>query len=133
MNPAKDGCGIIWYSPLIPMQPERVREFVEMVKRVCIEHSIDPLITLTSLSDKVFDSTIPLLFERADPEAAARANNCYRALYAEGKKLGLLPYRIGVNCMDLAGNGETSFWKTARKIKFALDPDNIIAPGRYEL
>ena len=133
MDPAQDGCGIIWYSPLIPMQPQKVREFVEMVKSTCIAHGIDPLITLTSLSDKVFDSTIPLLFERSDEEATRRADKCYRALFEEGKKIGVLPYRMGINHMDLIGNKESSFWKTVQKIKTAIDPNNVIAPGRYEL
>lgn len=133
MDPAKDGCGIVWYSPLVPMKPALVRDYVEMVKRVCIAHQVDPLITLTSLSDKLFDSTVPLLFERQDPDAIERVQLCYQALYDEGKKLGMLPYRMGVQCMDLLGTSGSSYWQTAQKIKSVIDPNQIIAPGRYEV
>ena len=133
MNPAQDGCGVLWYSPLVPMQPQQVRKYCEMIKRVCIKHGLDPLITLTSLSDKVFDSTIPLLFERNDPEAVKRASTCYRELFEEGKKMGMIPYRMSIHCMDLIGDPQSSYWQVVRKIKQTFDPNNIIAPGRYQI
>jgi len=131
MNPGKDGCGLIWYSPLVPMRPERVRVYVEMVKRICIEHGIDPLITLTSLSDRCFDSTVPLLFDRGNQEAAGRAQCCYDALFNAGQKEGFLPYRVGVQSMHLITRHDSSYWSLVTKLKNAIDPENIIAPGRY--
>ncbi len=131
MNPAKDGCGLIWYSPLVAMKPERVRVYVEMVKRICIEHGIDPLITLTSLTDRCFDSTVPLLFDRGNQEEAGRAQNCYDALFNAGKEEGFLPYRVGVQSMHLITRYDGSYWNLVTTLKRAIDPDNIIAPGRY--
>jgi 4-cresol dehydrogenase (hydroxylating) len=131
MNPAKDGCGLIWYAPLVPMKPERVRVFVEMVKKVCLEHRINPLITLTSLSDRCFDSTIPLLFDRANKQEAEKAQDCYEALFEAGKKEGFLPYRVGVQSMHLITDHECAYWNLVSKLKSAIDPENIIAPSRY--
>lgn len=133
MNPAKDGCGLIWYSPLVPMKSESVRKYVEMVKKTCIEHDIDPLITLTSLSDRCFDSTVPLLFDRENSEATKRAQACYDALFAEGKKEGFLPYRVGVQSMHLIAKENSSYWQLAKILKHAVDPENIISPKRYSL
>lgn len=64
MRPDQDDCGLIWYSPLVPMQAEKVTEFTTMVTSICIKHQIEPLITLTSFSDRSFDSTIPILFKK---------------------------------------------------------------------
>lgn len=130
-NPANDGCGLIWYSPLVPMKPERVRVYNEMVKRVCTEYGIDPLITLTSLSERCFDSTVPLLFVRGDREAARRAQACYDALFEAGKKEGFIPYRVGVQSMRLITSEASSYWRLATQLKRVIDPKNIIAPGRY--
>ena len=131
MNPARDGCGLVWYSPLVPMNPERVRRYVDMVDRVCTEHGIEPLITLTSLSDRCFDSTVPLLFDRSSPDEAKRADRCYRALLSAGQELGCVPYRSGVQTMELFTGVDSSFWRLVRTLKGAVDPDNLIAPGRY--
>jgi 4-cresol dehydrogenase (hydroxylating) len=131
MNPARDGCGLVWYSPLVPMQPKRVRDYVDMVDRVCTEHGIEPLITLTSLSDRCFDSTVPLLFDRGSPESAERADTCYKALLRAGQALGCVPYRSGVQNMDLFTGVDSSHWRLVRQLKAAVDPDGLIAPGRY--
>jgi len=130
-NPARDGCGLLWYAPLVPMAPESVLRFVEMVNRICPRYGIEPLITLTSLSPRCFDSTIPILFDRADPSAAAQANACYEALFAEGRKAGFLPYRMGIKHMRLIIGKDSPYWQLVKKIKLSVDPLNIISPGRY--
>jgi 4-cresol dehydrogenase (hydroxylating) len=131
MDPARDGCGLIWYPPLIPMQPERVRVYVNMVERVCTAHRIEPLITLSSLSDRCFDSSVPLLFRRSDPSETESAQACYRALLEAGRAEGFLPYRIAIDAMDWLIQPQTPFWQLVGKIKSAFDPIGIIAPGRY--
>lgn len=131
MDPARDGCGLIWYPPLIPMQPKRARVYVDMVERICMAHRIEPLITLTSLSDRCFDSSVPLLFRRDDPAETASAQACYRALLEAGRQEGFVPYRMAVDAMDWMIRPQTPFWDIVGKIKYALDPNGIIAPGRY--
>lgn len=127
-NPANDECGLIWYSPLVVMKPVKVREYVEMVKEICLKNNIDPLITLTSISDKIFDSTVPILFGN---DYEQNAKTCYYELYDEGVKKGFVPYRVGIDHMNKAIDEESSFWKLARDIKEKIDPKNIISPGRY--
>ncbi|MFH1314758.1 MAG: FAD-binding oxidoreductase [Candidatus Eisenbacteria bacterium] len=131
MNPATDGCGIIWYSPLIPMKPDLVRRYVDTVKSICIKHRMEPLITLTSLSHRCFDSTVPLLFDREDPDETRRAKACYRALFETGRQQGFVPYRVGIDHMHLITQAGTTYWDLVSKIKRVIDPDSIIAPGRY--
>jgi len=131
MDPARDGCGLIWYPPLIPMRPERVRVYVDMIERICTAHRIEPLITLTSLSDRCFDSSVPLLFHRDDPAETASAQACYRALLDAGRAEGFLPYRMAVDAMDWVIRPDTPFWQLVGKIKSVFDPNGIIAPGRY--
>ncbi|CAD6873561.1 FAD-binding oxidoreductase [Methylomonas fluvii] len=132
MNPDKDGCGLIWYSPLLPMKPDLTREYVEMVKSICIKHRIEPLITLTSISDRCWDSTIPILFDRQDADEVARAQACYHELLDTGRKHGFVPYRLGIQSMELPAK-ENAVPDVLRSLKQAVDPNNIIAPGRYGL
>ncbi|MCX5753163.1 MAG: FAD-binding oxidoreductase [Candidatus Krumholzibacteria bacterium] len=131
MNPARDGCGVIWYSPLVPMKPEKARAYVDMVYRVCAEHRIEPLITLTSLSHRCFDSTVPILFDPRHADDTARAKKCYEALFEAGKELGVLPYRVGIDHMGLIVRPDSTYWKLVARLKEAIDPGGIIAPGRY--
>lgn len=131
MNPARDGCGLIWYAPLVPMRPEAVRRHVRNVERICPQFGINPLITLTTANARCFDSTVPLLFDRSDPEAVQRANACYDALLAAGRADGFLPYRLNVDAMGLLSNADSVYASIATRLKESLDPDHVIAPGRY--
>jgi hypothetical protein len=131
LDPAADGCGLIWYSPLVPMRPDRVSRYISIVDEVCAAHGIEPLITLTTLSDRCFDSSVPLLFDRQDSDQSARARSCYRALLEAGRHEGFLPYRMNVDAMDWITSRDAPYWDTVAAIKTAIDPAGIIAPGRY--
>jgi 4-cresol dehydrogenase (hydroxylating) flavoprotein subunit len=131
LNPARDGCGLMWFSPLVVMKPDRVRAYVEMVKRTCAEHGIDPLITLTSLSERCFDSTMPLLFDRSKKECVARAQACFEALNRNGLSAGFLPYRVGINQQKRMAASDETCWDLVRTLKKSVDPHSLLAPGRF--
>ncbi len=131
LSPAEDGAGLLWYAPLVPMQPEAVAAYRGMVERVCTAHGIEPLVTFTSLSARCFDSTVPILFDPKEPGARERAHACFEALFAEGKALGFVPYRLNVEAQRSAIDYDSTYWKLVGRIKQAMDPDNLIAPGRY--
>ncbi len=131
IDPARDGCGLLWYPPLVPIDPATVRAFVGMAKRVCAAHGMEAPITLTSQSERCFDSTVPILFRRDDPDSAARADACWRSLFDEGRRLGLLPYRVGSGQMDGVVDPTLPYWRTVAALRSALDPASIVSPGRY--
>ncbi|WP_148863847.1 FAD-binding oxidoreductase [Marinobacter fonticola] len=130
-DPARDGCGLIWFAPLVPIRAQDVRRYVDMIESICPQHGVNPLITLTTVNDRCFDSTVPLLFDRTDAEATVRANACYQALYEAGKKEGFLPYRLNIDAMDTLNAQGSVFTRLARQLKAAVDPNLILAPGRY--
>jgi hypothetical protein len=130
LNPARDGCGLLWYAPLVPMKGETVARTVDMVRRVCKDHAIEPLITLTSMSDRCFDVTVPILFPQHVANRSAEAHRCYRQLFCTGREIGIAPYRIGIEAMTMLLE-PSPFWRMVSTIKQALDPHQIIAPGRY--
>lgn len=131
MDPARDGCGLIWYAPLVPMRRDDVRNYVDMVTRVAIKHRLEPLITFTSISDKLFDSTVPLIFRRNQPADVAAATACYKELLVEGRAIGCFPYRVGVDTMKTLAASLDASGTFHAKLRGAIDPAGIVAPGRY--
>jgi hypothetical protein len=130
-DPARDGCGLLWYAPLVPMRPARVRAYVDMVHHVTQRHGLEPLITLTSLNDRIFDSTVPLLFERQQAAAADAAQSCLRALLEEGRAQGWFPYRVGVDNMAWLTALQTDALAFHTRLQHSVDPQGLLAPGRY--
>lgn len=131
-NPAHDGCGLLWYAPIVAMTGTRAREFVDMARAICLEHGFDASITLSSLSERCFDCTLPILFDRHDPADCARADACWRALYHAGLARGFRPYRVHARYAQLLASEATPFWTAVDTIKRALDPDDLVSPGRWQ-
>jgi hypothetical protein len=130
-DPARDGSGLIWYAPLVPMRPSTMRAYVKMVHEVTARHGIEPLITFTTLSDKLVDSTVPIVFKRDDPKAVAAAKACYAELVQTGRAAGYFPYRVGIGGMQtVVGLQDTARTFHAR-LHDCLDPNGILSPGRY--
>jgi 4-cresol dehydrogenase (hydroxylating) flavoprotein subunit len=132
LNPAADGCGLLWYAPLVPMRSEAMRRFIGHVRAICPKYGIEPMITFTSLKHDTVDSTIPIVFNLADPDAVVQAKACLAELVSEGLKQGWVPYRLNLAQQAALLSAEQPFWQITGKIKQALDPDNIISPGRYQ-
>lgn len=129
-DPARDGCGLLWYAPIVPIEGNAARRYIEMVSKICNAHGFAAPITFSTLSASAFDSTVPLLFPR-DRENSDRALACLRALIAEGRRLGFPPYRFHSGLMDEATAGNDAYWQMAEKVQSAIDPDGLISPGRY--
>lgn len=130
LNPARDRCGLLWYAPLIPTKPSSMLSFIELVRETCQQYNIEPMITFTNFNKYCTDSTIPIVFDINNREAKEDAKACLSALYEKGLKLGFIPYRLNIEQQE---NIDTSkaFWSTSNKIAHALDPNNILGPGRY--
>lgn len=131
LNPAKDNCGLLWYAPLVPITQEKVREFVSMVRSICLKHNIEPLITMTALQHDCIDSTVPLLFDRSDNAAVKAAKACLDELFTTGCQLGFVPYRLNIEQQNTRLDPQSPHWSLVSKIKHVMDPHNILAPGRY--
>ncbi len=130
-NPAHDGCGLLWYAPLVPMRPSSVRAYVDMVCQVTQRHAMEPLITLTSVNDRLFDSTIPLLFDKHQPQAANVARDCYAELLHTGRSHGWFPYRVGIESMALLNDLQSNSKAFTHRLRSSLDPHALLSPGRY--
>lgn len=131
LNPAHDGCGLLWYAPIVPLRRGIVGEFIEFAERTCRKHGVIAAITFTTLSTRCYASTIPLLFDRKNPDAERHAVLCFEELYEQGLARGFVPYRIGSQFMPVLARYQSRFGPLVQTVKSALDPTLVLAPGRY--
>jgi FAD/FMN-containing dehydrogenase len=132
-HPAKDNCGVLWYAPIIPAKAESITHFLQKdVTEILYSYGFDSLLAVSLRNANIFTSTIPILFNKQDAEAANRAKACYRSLVEAGLQRGYPPYRLGIDYMDLlhtpSNNSENS---TTQQLRKTFDPNKILAPGRY--
>jgi 4-cresol dehydrogenase (hydroxylating) len=55
-------------------------------------------------------------------------NEIMKTLRAEGYS----PYRLGIQSMKLFASKDKVVQKLIRRIKHAIDPNNVLAPGHYD-
>lgn len=72
-----------------------------------------------------------LAYEAADADAQERVLACHDALVDWAVFTGHLPYRLSTRAMSIAHEHPSTQTEVLRRIKRALDPHGIIAPGRY--
>ncbi len=132
LDPARDRCGLMWLSPVLPMTGKAALEFHSCIEPVYQAHGFHPLITLSTINERALGAVMTVAYDKEDPGDTERARDCYRALWDALAAAGFMPYRAGVQSMADLGRYSTGYWQITRRIKSALDPDGIIAPGRYD-
>lgn len=123
----QDGCGLIWFAPLIPMKTGAVADYLTIVEQYMAQYQLDRAITLTSLSERCFDSATAILFDANNPSEVSKAQRCYQALFEACQAKGMLPYRIP-NGLHHGLLQESAANTLAQRIKQALDPNQIFCP-----
>ena len=129
LNPAKDGCGLVWFAPVVPLKKEKFLTAVTLVRKICRDYKIEPMITASVMNMRCMEFTVPLLYDKETQMEDVQA--CYKDLFEACRKEGLLPYRYPNFFMKELVNSGDSYWKHVKTLKKALDPKNIIAPNRY--
>jgi 4-cresol dehydrogenase (hydroxylating) len=132
IHPDRDGAGLIWYNPIIPTDPALTRTFVTGVREIFFSERLEPLITLTAISERVIATNIPIVFNREDKEEVARAKSASKRMLRLAQSLGCFSDRIDIDTMrELYDSAEGTCFDLTDTIKKAIDPKGILSPGRY--
>jgi 4-cresol dehydrogenase (hydroxylating) len=123
--------GLLFFPAVLPMVGKNVDGFAKEAASICKAHLIMPNMGFLNFSERCFFVGLPLPFDKDDPTKVKNAHKCYEALRAILPSYGGYIYRASTDTMDSTRDASDQFWRTAEKIKRALDPKNIIAPGRY--
>lgn len=129
-----DSCfGLLFTTPLLPMSGACAKETLELTRSVFGKYNYSAYITFNMCNAKTFEGVINLVFDRNDPHDTEIAHQCIQDLTQRLFDKGYIPYRIGIQGMSLILNEKDLFWQLLKKLKEVLDPNNLIAPGRYNL
>jgi 4-cresol dehydrogenase (hydroxylating) len=130
MHPDRDGCGLIWCSPIAPNNGHHAGRVTALASELMLRHGFEPIISLTVLTDRTLSCIISIAYDRHVPGEDDRAMKCYRELLNCLAQHGYYSYRLSVAAMS-AANEEGEYTTMLRTIKDTLDPNGILAPGRY--
>ena len=128
----RDRCGVLCVAPVVPFDGEHVARAVEIIERQCKAYDFEPNIALLIVTPRHLDVVKMIMYDRDVAGEDKRAMECYEKMFSELVDAGYPPYRLGVQSAKLAPSSE-GYDALVRRLKDALDPHNILSPGRYPL
>ena len=131
-DPAADNCGLLWVSPVLPMRGADLLALHALAAPIFMRYRFDLFATFSMINERALGGVLTVAYDKEDPGEAERAQACHAALFDAVMRAGYIPYRVGISSMAALDPHGDVYWKTVSRIKRALDPDGIIAPGRYE-
>lgn len=131
MDPDRDRCGLLWAAPVLPIDGRLALAFAREISAIMLSHGFEPLISMTLLTERSLSCIISITYDRDIPGEDQKAMGCYRAVMDKASERGYYSYRLGIQSMD-AGKGQGGYNRFVETLKRAIDPDGILAPGRYE-
>jgi 4-cresol dehydrogenase (hydroxylating) len=129
MDPDRDGCGLLWCSPVAPNDGAAASHLTDLVSERVLVHGFEPAISLTMISGRALACIISLAYDREIPGEDEKAMACYRQLVGVLTDHGYHSYRLAVGMMS-AMEG-SAYGDLLDGIKAAVDPRGILAPSRY--
>jgi 4-cresol dehydrogenase (hydroxylating) len=133
LDPDHSDSGVLFCLPIIPAHGPTVLEVVEDTRETFARHGFEAAITVNLMTPKAMEGVVSLAFDRRNKEQVNAAHAAIQEMEARYMEQGYPPYRVGINSMHHVVREDDAFWRTVRDLKKVLDPNNIIAPGRYNL
>lgn len=127
----RPGGGNIWFTPGTPMDGAIANEFQTLCRGIYERHGLD--YTVMNVCGARFARGLHVItFNREDEDERKRADACYRDMAKAFADRGVFVGRAPLDYHALHfGQTMPGFQSACNAVKRALDPNDVIAPGRY--
>ena len=132
VDPDRDRCGLLWASSIVPFESEHVIRAVGIMTEVLQAHRYEPTVGFMFPSHRAVHLFPSVVFDREESGEDERAMRCHDEMLERLASHGYLPYRLGIHSMGFTPQSTSDYDRFVQSIKHALDPNDILAPGRYD-
>ena len=125
--------GHLGFSPIMPASGRLVLEQLQRTRARFREFGIDYSGTFYHSGRSVSNVNL-MIYNRDDTDLTARTRALFSALVRDSAVAGYAEYRTHLSYMDEVaatfGHNDHALWKLHERVKDALDPNGILAPGK---
>jgi len=131
VDPARDGCGMTWFAPILPFSNAAVWPYLEVCRARFIARGFDFYVALLLMNPRSVICLMAIIFDREDATEIEAARRLYEELLADMVESGYQPYRAGLASWPGLFAAAPGLARLNQRLKSALDPANVLSPGHY--
>lgn len=124
--------GTLFIIPVLPFRGHDVLKVVDYVTQQFKQYQFEPYMTFNLVEHINIEGVINLVFSKTDEYSTKKAHACVNEVTSTLERLGYPPMRLSIFQESNFLTEENNKKKIQKQLKKILDPDNIIARGRYE-
>ncbi len=131
MDPLDHNYGFYFFWAACPALGREARALLGIVGPLLSAHGFPPLFTLRFVNGRSLVLVVRIAFDRKLEDRRAAARACQQAILDATIAAGYPPARMSSDSMDRLDPVKSSYWQLVRRLKGLLDPQDVLAPGRY--
>jgi 4-cresol dehydrogenase (hydroxylating) flavoprotein subunit len=125
--------GHLGYSPVLPPRGDLAMDQFKRTYALYQKYGMDYHASF-AMSERSLVNVNQLLYDKDNPEMMGRVDAMFRALVADASAHHYGEYRTHIDYMDLVADSydfnDRALLRLNNKVKAALDPNGVIAPGK---
>jgi 4-cresol dehydrogenase (hydroxylating) flavoprotein subunit len=117
----------------VPFEGRHVRDALDIVRDALADYEFEPILIIGCISERVVYLNVDITYDRDVRGEDEKALQCHDEMLGCLIERGYVPYRLGVEFVRLLPELDDDSCRELDALKKALDPNNILAPGRHGL
>jgi 4-cresol dehydrogenase (hydroxylating) len=123
--------GLTWFAPILPFTSEDVVPYLAESRTTFEKYGFDFYMSMLMLNPRSIICLMGILFDKRNPEEVKKAQELYDEMFDKLNNHNDQQYRTGIACWDRIWRESPELSKFYSLIKSTIDPNHILAPGKY--
>ena len=130
-DPDRDNVGLIWFAPIAPMTGGHIQKVLDICRPLFRRYEFDFYAALLMQNPRSMIVLMSIFFLKEDQQQVLAAKELYEQLSRATSAATYQPYRVSVLGMGHLTSVSPESARFVRMLKSAVDPQGILAAGKY--